>query len=47
MAEREADGMRNMMVRMMEDMNLMKGKLGIGTVEEIAKAKKVEAEKKK
>ena len=46
-AEREADSMRNMMVRMMEDMNLIKGKLGIETVEEIAKAKKVEAEKKK
>ena len=45
--EREADSMRNMMVRMMEDINLIKGKLGIGTVEEIAKAKKVEAEKKK
>ena len=46
-AEREADSMRNMMVRMMEDMNLIKGKLGIGTVEEIAKAKRVEADKKK
>ena len=46
-SEREADSMRNMMVQMMEDMNLIKGKLGIGTVEEIAKAKKVEAKKKK
>ena len=46
-AERERDSMRNMMVQMMEDMNLIKGKLGIGIVEEIAKAKKVEAEKKK
>ena len=45
--EREVDIMRNMMVRMMEDINLYKGKLGIEIVEEIAKAKKVEAEKKK
>ena len=47
MAEREADSMRNMMVWMMEAMNLIKGKSGVGTVEEIAKVKKVEAEKKK
>ena len=44
--ERETHSMRYIMVRIMEDMNLIKAKLGIGTVEEIIKAK-VEAEKKK
>ena len=43
----EKDTLKSMMVRMMEDINLLKGKAGIGTVEEIAKARKVEAEKKK
>ena len=45
-AEGEKDTLSSLMVWMMEDMNLLKGKAGIGTVEEIAKAKKVEAEKK-
>ena len=45
--ETEKDTLKSMMVWMMEDINLLKGKAGIGTVEEITRAKKVEAEKKK
>ena len=36
-----------MMIRMMEDLNLLKGKAGNGTVKEIAKVRKLEVEKKK
>ena len=46
-AEGEKDILKTMMVHMMEDINLLKGKLGIGMVKEIARAKKVEAEKNK
>ena len=45
--EAEKDTLKSMIVRMMEHINLLKGKVGIRIVEEIAKAKKVEAEKKK
>ena len=46
-AEAEKDTLKSIIVHMMENINLLKRKAGIGTVEEIARAKKVEAEKKK
>ena len=46
-AEEEKDTLKSMIVCIMEDINLLKVKTGIGTMEEIAKAKKVEAVKQK
>lgn len=47
MAETQKDTLKSMMICMIEDINLLKGKAGIRTVEGIASTKKVEAEKKK
>lgn len=46
-AEAEKDILKNMIVCIIEDINLLKGKASIRTVEKIARANKVEVEKKK